>query len=101
ACADRADPLILVNGRLSERSYARWRRLPRTIATLLPRFALCLAQSQGDAERYTDLGAPRVSTTGNLKLDVPAPPVDGQKLAAVQAAIGSPPLPRAPPTPPG
>jgi len=61
ACADRAVPLILVNGRLSQRSYARWRRLPRTIATLLARFDLCLAQSQGDAERYADLGAPRVN----------------------------------------
>jgi 3-deoxy-D-manno-octulosonic-acid transferase len=92
ACADRAVPLILVNGRLSQRSYARWRRLPRTIATLLARFDLCLAQSQGDAERYADLGAPRVSMTGNLKLDVPALAVDGQKLAAVQAAIGSRPI---------
>jgi 3-deoxy-D-manno-octulosonic-acid transferase len=92
ACADRAVPLILINGRLSQRSYARWRRLPRTIATLLGRFDLCLAQSQGDAERYADLGAPRVSMTGNLKLDVPAPPVDGQKLAAMQAAIGARPI---------
>jgi 3-deoxy-D-manno-octulosonic-acid transferase len=92
ACADRAVPLILVNGRLSQRSYARWRRLPRTIATLLARFDLCLAQSQGDAERYADLGAPRVSMTGNLKLDVPALSVDGQKLAAMQAAIGSRPI---------
>ena len=33
ACADRAVPLILINGRLSQRSYGRWRRLPRTIAT--------------------------------------------------------------------
>jgi 3-deoxy-D-manno-octulosonic-acid transferase len=92
SCAERAVPLILVNGRLSERSYARWRRLPRTIATLLARFDLCLAQSQSDADRYADLGAPRVSTTGNLKLDVPAPPVDGPKLAAMQAAIGSRPV---------
>jgi 3-deoxy-D-manno-octulosonic-acid transferase len=92
SCADRAVPLILVNGRLSEHSYARWRLLPGTIATLLARFDLCLAQSQGDAERYAELGAPRVSTTGNLKLDVPAPPVDGQKLAAMQAAIGSRPI---------
>jgi 3-deoxy-D-manno-octulosonic-acid transferase len=92
ACAERTVPLILVNGRLSQRSYARWRRLPRTIATLLTRFDLCLAQSQGDAERYAELGAPRVSMTGNLKLDVPAPPVDGHKLAAMQAAIGSRPI---------
>lgn len=92
SCAERAVPLILVNGRLSEHSYARWRLLPATIAALLGRFDLCLAQSEGDAERYSDLGAPRVSMTGNLKLDAPAPPVDGQKLAAMQAAIGARPI---------
>ena len=86
--AQRAIPLILVNGRVSERSYARWRYAPATIAALLERFDLCLAQSEDDAERYTDLGAPRVGMTGNLKLDVPAPPVDAQKLSAMQAAIG-------------
>jgi 3-deoxy-D-manno-octulosonic-acid transferase len=92
SCAERAVPLILINGRLSEHSYARWRMVPNTIATLLRRFDLCLAQSEGDAERYSELGAPRVSTTGNLKLDVPAPPVDEQKLAAMQAAVGKRPI---------
>jgi 3-deoxy-D-manno-octulosonic-acid transferase len=92
SCAERAVPLILVNGRLSEHSFARWRLLPTTIATLLARFDLCLAQSEADAQRYAELGAPRVSMTGNLKLDVPAPPVDEQKLAAMQAAIGRRPI---------
>lgn len=85
--ADRDIPLILVNGRLSERSFNRWQRAPTTIAALLSRFDLCLAQSLPDAERYGALGAPRVVTTGNLKLDVPAPPADPQKLAALRAAV--------------
>ena len=47
------------------------------------RFDLCLAQSAEDAARYAGLGAPRYVTTGNLKLDVPAPPADAdQALAA-------------------
>jgi 3-deoxy-D-manno-octulosonic-acid transferase len=90
--AARAIPLILVNGRLSERSYARWRKAPAMIAALLERFDLCLAQSAHDAERYAQLGAPRVSMTGNLKLDVPAPPADAAKLAAVQDAVDRRPL---------
>ncbi|HYS49531.1 MAG TPA: 3-deoxy-D-manno-octulosonic acid transferase [Xanthobacteraceae bacterium] len=90
--AERAIPLILVNGRLSAHSFARWRYLPATIASLLRRFDLCLAQSEGDAERYSELGAPRVSMTGNLKLDVPAPPVDAGKLAAMQRALGKRPI---------
>jgi 3-deoxy-D-manno-octulosonic-acid transferase len=87
--AKRGMPLILVNGRLSERSFQRWRRAPGTISGLLRCFDLCLAQSVAHAGRYRDLGAPRVATTGNLKLDVPEPPADPDKLAALEAAIGT------------
>ena len=89
AASDRGIPLILVNGRLSERSFLRWKRLPRTIAALLGRFDLCLAQSAEDAARYVELGAPRHLTTGNLKLDVPAPPADAASLAQLRAAVGA------------
>ncbi len=94
-------PLILVNGRLSERSFTRWRYLPHTISALLSRFDLCLTQSEPDAERYAELGAPRVSMTGNLKLDVPAPPVDAGKLSAMRAVIRRRPVIAAASTHPG
>jgi 3-deoxy-D-manno-octulosonic-acid transferase len=86
--AERRIPLILVNGRLSERSFNRWRRASTTIAAVLGRFDLCLAQSSVYAARYNDLGAPRVTTTGNLKLDVPEPSAETESLLALQAAIG-------------
>jgi 3-deoxy-D-manno-octulosonic-acid transferase len=86
--AERRIPMILVNGRVSERSFRRWRYAPATIAAMLGRFDLCLAQSPAYADRYRDLGAPRVSTTGNLKLDVPEPPADADNLRALQSAIG-------------
>jgi 3-deoxy-D-manno-octulosonic-acid transferase len=86
--ARRGVPLILVNGRLSERSFDRWRRVPGTIAALLRCFDLCLAQSAADAERIGDLGAPHVTMTGNLKLDVPEPPADAGSLMALEAAVG-------------
>jgi 3-deoxy-D-manno-octulosonic-acid transferase len=86
--SERRIPLILINARLSERSFKRWRRAPATISALLRRFDLCLTQSSAYAERYRDLGAPRISTTGNLKLDVPEPPADRKCLQALQAAIG-------------
>lgn len=85
-CARRRVPMILVNGRLSERSFNRWRLVPRAIAALLARFDLCLTQSLADAERYSELGAPRVSATGNLKLDVPPPPVNDGTLRQFKAA---------------
>jgi 3-deoxy-D-manno-octulosonic-acid transferase len=85
----RRIPLILVNGRLSERSFNRWRYAPATIGAMLSRFDLCLAQSPAYATRYRDLGATRIATTGNLKLDVPEPPADRDSLQALQSAIGA------------
>lgn len=79
-------PLVLVNGRMSTRSFAMWRRLPRTIAGLLSRFELCLVRSRDDQERFAALGAPRIRVTGNLKFDVPALAVDEAGLAALRDA---------------
>ena len=88
ACASRSIPMILVNGRVSERSFRRWRLIPGVIGALLHRLDLCLAQSSGDAQRYGVLGAPRISNIGNLKLDVPAPPVDQSALYKLNVIIG-------------
>ena len=85
----RGIPLILVNAKLSERSFNRWKFASSTIGALLRRFDLCLAQSTAHAARYRDLGAPRITTTGNLKLDVPEPSADPDKLQALKAAIGN------------
>jgi 3-deoxy-D-manno-octulosonic-acid transferase len=92
SCAERRVPMIVVNGRLSERSFSRWRMVPGAIAALLSRFDLCLTQSSADAERYTQLGAPRVLSTGNLKLDAPAPPVDEATLNRLKGIIGDRPV---------
>jgi 3-deoxy-D-manno-octulosonic-acid transferase len=86
-CAEREIPMILVNGRVSERSFKRWRFLPHAIAALLARFDLCLAQSSSDAQRYGQLGAPRISNIGNLKLDVPAPPADAPTLSKLTGIV--------------
>lgn len=80
ACARRRLPMVLINGRMSPRSFPRWQRLSRTIEALLGRFDLCLAQSDADATRFAALGGRDVRMTGNLKLDVPAPPADRGRL---------------------
>jgi 3-deoxy-D-manno-octulosonic-acid transferase len=80
--------MILVNGRVSERSVRRWRLAPKVIAALLGHFDLCLAQSPANAERFLRLGAPHVASTGNLKLDVPPPPVDRTTLSRLSALVG-------------
>lgn len=78
--AARRLPMVLINGRMSPRSYPRWRRASNTISALLEKFDVCLAQSRTDAERFATLGSRNVVITGNLKLDVPAPPADPAKL---------------------
>jgi 3-deoxy-D-manno-octulosonic-acid transferase len=83
----RGIPMVLINARLSENSYQRWRRAPRSIADLLRRLDLCLAGTSSDALRLSNLGASNVVTTGNLKLDAPAPPAEPRALAELQNAI--------------
>jgi 3-deoxy-D-manno-octulosonic-acid transferase len=83
--AARRLPMVLINGRMSHRSFPRWRRISATIEALLGRFEVCLAQSEVDAERFSALGSRNVVTTGNLKLDVPAPPADTARLERLMA----------------
>src|SRR3954471_21413231 len=70
--AARRLPMVLINGRMSHRSFPRWRRISASIGALLGCFDICLAQSETDAERFPALGSRNVIATGNLKLDVPA-----------------------------
>ena len=83
--AARRLPMVLINGRMSHRSFPRWRRISATISELLGRFDICLAQSKVDAGRFSALGSRNVITTGNLKLDVDAPPADAGRLERLMA----------------
>jgi 3-deoxy-D-manno-octulosonic-acid transferase len=84
---ERGTPFVLINGRLSARSYGRWKHMKRTATALLSRIDLCLVQEEEDAKRLVSLGAARVVTTGNLKFDVPPPPADPLALTALKRAI--------------
>lgn len=83
-------PTILVNGRLSSRSFARQHitGLTSFYRSVLQTLTLCLMQSDRDVQRVVALGADpaRVKRTGNIKFDqpVPAAPVD----ASFRASLG-------------
>jgi 3-deoxy-D-manno-octulosonic-acid transferase len=77
----RGTPLVLVNARVSERSFRRWSRFPGVARALFSRLSLCLAQSAPDAERLAALGAARVTVSGNLKFDSAPPPADPRVLS--------------------
>lgn len=85
--AARGIPMVLVQGRVSDRSLAGWRRSPTLIRKLLAGFALCLAQSEDDARRLEALGARRVVCRGNLKFAAPALPADDDELARLTATL--------------
>ena len=85
---DRQIPQILVNARLSDRSFARWQRHPTVAASLFSKLAMVVAQSDLDAERFRDLGAWPVSMSGNIKVDTDAPACDSALLASYERQIG-------------
>ncbi len=87
ANASRRIPMVLINGRMSHRSFPRWQRAHATISSLLGSFDLCLAQSEVDAKRFAALGGRDVIATGNLKLDVRAPPADQGRLERLTALM--------------
>lgn len=88
----RKIPMTLINARMSPRSMKRWRRSARLGRPLFSRFALVLAQNDRIARVIRFLGAPEVITSGNIKIDAPAPPVDLAALANLKAAAAGRPV---------
>jgi 3-deoxy-D-manno-octulosonic-acid transferase len=84
----RGTPMVLVNGRMSARSAARWRWAPGAIRQLLGAFDVCLAQTEDVAARFRELGASRVATPGNLKFAAAPLPADEVELARLRATVG-------------
>jgi 3-deoxy-D-manno-octulosonic-acid transferase len=71
-CFRRNIPVAVVNARISDRSWPRYRRLRWLWRPFLSRLSRVLAQSQTDAERLKAIGCLQecVSVAGNLKFDV-------------------------------
>lgn len=84
----RRIPQVLVNGRLSDRSFASWSKRSYLAEALFENFSHVIAQSAVDAERFQALGARPVTVSGNLKVDAFPPPVDERELMRVQSQIG-------------
>lgn len=85
-------PLILVNGRISNKSFKRWQQFDFISKELLGCFTFCLGQTEEDAYRLRVLGAKDSMCLGNLKYAGINPPVDENKKNEIQSQIGSRPL---------
>jgi len=69
-CFRRGIPVVVVNARISDRSWPRYGRLQSLWRPILSRLARVLAQTELDAERLRALGCGHVTVSGNLKFDV-------------------------------
>ena len=85
-CAGRKIPVVLLNARVSERSFAGYGRLRFLFSRALCCFTAVAAQTEEDARRFRSLGAPSASVevTGNMKFDV-APP--SRELSSLHALL--------------
>jgi 3-deoxy-D-manno-octulosonic-acid transferase len=69
--------IAVVNARISDRSWPRYRRFTWALRRMLGHVDVFLAQTPEDGNRLQSIGAnpARVQVTGNLKFDVNLPPV--------------------------
>ncbi|MBN2208538.1 MAG: tetraacyldisaccharide 4'-kinase [Candidatus Coatesbacteria bacterium] len=65
-------PLALVNGRISDNSFSRYRLTRRLWKRILPKCSTILAQTEQDEARLIQIGAPEnlVNVAGTVKLDI-------------------------------
>lgn len=91
AAQRREIPVVIVSGRISERSFPRYARLRRWLAPTLQRISAIGARSEEDRERFLALGAApgRCLVSGDLKLDLGSPPEPAPEL---RRALGGRPL---------
>lgn len=90
AARRRGIPTVLVNGRISDRSFPRYRRFCRFFAPVLAEVSAFCMQTEEDARRIVAIGAPpaQVHVARNLKYDLPVAavgPAERQQLRLTYA----------------
>jgi 3-deoxy-D-manno-octulosonic-acid transferase len=82
--------IVLVNGRISRRSFPRYRMIRPLVEHLLSKFDLLLMRTDTDAERLINLGGrvDRVRVAGNTKVDILPRPLSAESRAGVRRKLG-------------
>jgi 3-deoxy-D-manno-octulosonic-acid transferase len=81
-------PVALVNARLSERSLKKALKFPSLFVEAAAAMSCVAAQTESDAQRVKQLGAPDVHVTGSIKFDVTPPAEMLQRGALLRAQFG-------------
>ena len=88
SCIKRKNiPLILVNGRISNKSFKRWQQFEFAIKEILDCFTLCLGQSEQDEYRLRVLGSKNTLCLGNIKYAGLPLPIDEAKKQEIASQI--------------
>ncbi|MEO0328932.1 MAG: lipid IV(A) 3-deoxy-D-manno-octulosonic acid transferase [Pseudomonadota bacterium] len=85
---ERNIPRILVNARMSDRSFKRWNGTSSIGYSLFDNFSHVIAQSDLDAARFRRLGAKQVDISGNLKVDTDSLPYSEDELSGIMKNVG-------------
>jgi len=82
SCKRRGVPVVLFNGRISDRSFPRYRFLKFFFERYLKCISLLLMQTEKDRQRIREIGAPseRIKVAGNVKFDQPSPSFSSKDL---------------------
>ena len=92
-CRRRRLPVVVINGRVSDRSFRRMRRLTRWLGPLFAPVDRFAVQSDADRDRLVALGVrpERITVTGNLKFETTEPAADAELERGLEAlAAGRP-----------
>jgi len=84
-CVQRGIPVVITNGRLSERSFRGYSKFRWFFASVLRTLSAISTQTHDDADRFVALGAdPAIVTVGgNLKFDVAHPAKSALSISAI------------------
>lgn len=88
AAKEEGVPVVLINGRVSDRSFKRWQRFSFFSRKLQSLFTESFGQTDEDARRLGVLGAAKTACVGNIKYGAGKPPCDGAELEKLQKLIG-------------
>ncbi|MBY0500769.1 MAG: 3-deoxy-D-manno-octulosonic acid transferase [Alphaproteobacteria bacterium] len=84
----RGIPTVLLNARMSSKSFSNWKKLKGIISPLLERLSLCAVQTEKQASIFQTLGAKTISVMGNVKGMMTPLVADEVKYHALKEEIG-------------
>jgi 3-deoxy-D-manno-octulosonic-acid transferase len=85
-------PVLLVNGRISSRSFKRFKRFKRLASGVFKNISRFLVQTAEDKERLEQIGVPsgRIEISGNLKCEVDLPLFEEKDIVRMKSELGIP-----------